>query len=217
VSAEETRAARERLIPDLGFSRLLLVATGGVAASDLPFWGTWLHMSYAGIETRVVLTRSARRFVTPDAVGGRFRSEVFDDTWPQDDPRARHVEFAEWAQACLVFPSTFNFTARLALGLADSPALLALQCTGAPVALAPALPPGGLGSAAFRQHLRALEERRNVVVVPPQPGTSLTTGRRDAHAPALLPDCLAELEKLRVALGQGSDRTPSVIPEEESA
>ena len=99
-----------------------------------------------------MLTRSARRFVTPAALAARSGGEVFLDAWPEDEAAARHVEWQQWAQAIVVYPATLNFIARFALGLADTPALLAAQCATVPVVLAPALPPNGLDSAAYQAH-----------------------------------------------------------------
>ena len=185
---------------ELPFERLLLVATGSVAAGDLPFWSTWLRTFQPALTVDVVLTRGAHRFVRPAALHGRVTGRVLDDIWPEESTTARHVDFQEWAQAILVFPATFHYTARLALGLADSPSLLAAHCTSAPVVVAPALPPGGTDSEAYRGHVRALSERPTTRVVPPRPGVSTTTGRADSWAPALLPDCLAVLADLHAHL-----------------
>ncbi|GAA2016393.1 hypothetical protein JL107_09870 [Nakamurella flavida] len=191
-------------VPDLQLDRLLLVATGSVSAADVPFWATWLRTAYPELQVDVAVTAGARRFLATAALHGRVTGRVVEDTWPQDATTARHVDFAEWAQAILIFPSTFHYTARLALGLADSPSLLAAQCTTAPVVLAPALPPGGTRSVAYQQHVRALAERENTRVVPPRPGVSTTTGRHDSWAPALLPDCIAQVEQVRRTLAGGA-------------
>ncbi|MGX1975447.1 flavoprotein [Streptomyces kronopolitis] len=177
-------------VPDPGLKRLLLVVTGSAYAWSTPYWLELLRQHCPELEVRVVLTRSAERFVTPQAIGARVSGTVSSDVWPDDESTARHVEWAQWAEAILVYPATMHFMARLALGLADSPALLAAQCTRAPVALAPALPPGALDSAAVRQHWAALAARPNVVLVPPVAGRSLTTGREDAWVPPPLPDAL---------------------------
>ena len=103
-----------------------------------------------------------------------------------------------------MYPATMHFLARLALGLADTPALLALQCTQAPIGLAPALPPGGWESPALERHLQVLEQRRNVVVAPPRPGLSVTTGRNDGYAPAPFPVLLRLLDQCRAALPAAS-------------
>ncbi|MFP3988999.1 flavoprotein [Streptomyces sp. E11-3] len=177
-------------VPELGMNRLLLVVTGSAYAWSTPYWLELLRLHCPELEVRVVLTRSAERFVTPQAIAARVGGAVSCDVWPDDEATARHVEWAEWAEAILVYPATMHFMARLALGLADSPALLAAQCTRAPVALAPALPPGALEGAAVQRHWTALAARPNVVLVPPVPGRSLTTGREDAWVPPPLPEAL---------------------------
>ncbi|MEV6678656.1 flavoprotein [Streptomyces erythrochromogenes] len=183
--------------PALGISRLLLVVTGAVAAAELPYWLGWLRSTYPSLELRIGVTASAERFVSRVTLAGHSGAEVLPDRWTEDEVHARHVLWTEWAEAVVVAPATLHFMARLALGLADSPALLAAQCTTAPVVLLPALPPGGLHSAAYRAHHAALAARPNVAVLPPRPGLSMTTGREDAWAPAPLPDALAMVEQRR--------------------
>ncbi len=193
---------------ELGVSRLLLVSTGSAYAWSMPYWLDWLRTEYPGLEVRMVVTRSAERFVTRQTLGSRLGANVLVDTWPEEEAAARHVEWAEWAEAIIVYPATLQFMARLALGLADTPVLLAAQCTNAPVVVAPALPPGGLESAACRQHWTALAARPNVVLVPPGRGRSLTTGREDAWVPPPLPEALRLLaEHRRELAAQGSAET----------
>ncbi|MFB7982789.1 flavoprotein [Streptomyces vinaceus] len=183
-------------LPEFSPKRLLLVGTGALGVSSLPGWLGWLREGHPDVETRVVLTRQATSFVTPaalTAIGGRA---VILDEWPTEPQvAAPHVELGEWAEAVAVYPATFHFTGRLALGLADTPVMLALQSTSAPVGLAPALPPGGLHSHAFQTHLAALRERSNVVVAEPEAGLSTTTGRLEASTAAPLPTLLQLIQK----------------------
>ncbi|MGW7548367.1 flavoprotein [Streptomyces sp. NPDC054770] len=167
--------------PRTGARNLLLVATGSISAAYLPASLTWLRLTYPQICTRVVVTRSAERFVSREALSAITGNEVCPDTWPQG-PRAEalHVEWGQWAHATVVFPATYHFVARLALGLADSPALLAVQCGRGPVGIAPALPPGGWESPAMAGHVAALRRRPRTVVADPLPARSWTTGRDDA-------------------------------------
>ncbi|MFQ6397863.1 flavoprotein [Nocardia sp. KC 131] len=183
--------------PELGISRMLLVITGSASATAMPFWVTWLRETYPELQITIVVTRMAQRFVTRQALALRIHDDVLIDEWPADAVTARHVELCEWAQAILVYPATMQFIARLALGMADSPALLAAQCSSAPIAIAPALPPGGLDSAALRRHWATLAERDNIVLMPPREGKSLTTGRMDGWVPTALPDVLRRLEACR--------------------
>ncbi|MFJ3973818.1 flavoprotein [Streptomyces sp. NPDC090021] len=190
----------------VGIRRLLLVASGSSNASFLPLWVNWFQFSYPETELRIVLTRSAQRFVTRDALSVLTNRLVFEDVW-SEEPQTRklHVELAQWPDAVAVYPAGMHFIARLAQGLADTPATMALQCTTAPIALAAALPPGGWDSPAMADHRERLAKRRNVVVLPPVPGLSMTTGRRDGGQPAHFPTAIRRLEELRARLAAEDD------------
>ncbi|MFI2370943.1 flavoprotein [Streptomyces sp. NPDC018833] len=190
--------------PAFGARRVLFVGTGAIGVMFMPMWVNWLRTAYPAVELRTMVTRSAERFVTRTALTAFAGDEVLRDVWP-DEPEvgARHVELAQWPDAVVVHPATFHFVSRLALGVADTPLMLALQCTQAPIAVAPALPPSGVESFAYRQHVAALEQRPNVTVVPPQPGFSVTTGRMDAAVATPLPEVVPALERLRARLAAG--------------
>lgn len=199
--------------PALGFTRLLLVGTGAVCVSALPEQIARIRAACPALEIQTVLTRSALRFVTRESLNLLTGRRTVIDAWP-DEPvlRAPHVELTAWAEAVLVHPSTFSYTARLALGLADSPSLLAAQCTAAPVGVAPALPPGGVESHAYRAHAASLAARPNYVVAPPVPALSLTTGRMDSWAPVELPDLLEQVAELRRRLVAGAAAAATDVP-----
>lgn len=192
----------------MGIRRLLVIGTGSVTAAHLPYWASWLKISFPEIEVRFVLTEAATKFVTRAALVAIGGCEVLTDRWP-DEPerRARHVDLAQWPDAIVVLPATLNYLARLAIGLGDSPSVLALQCTKAVIALAPALPPGGTTSTAYTDHTARLRARRNVVVLPPHIGRSTTTGKREAGVPAYFPEVLAAADRLRAELAAAATAT----------
>ncbi|MGK5447327.1 flavoprotein [Streptomyces radiopugnans] len=199
--------------PSYSFRRLLLVGTGALGVCSLPGWVGWLRENHPRIELRTALTRHATRFVAPAALTAIGGARLFHDEWPDEaQVTAPHVELAEWADAVAVFPATFHFVSRFTLGLADTPVMLALQCSTAPIGLAPALPPGGFQSHAMRTHLAALRERRNVVVADPEPGRSVTTGAVTRNAAATLPSLLELIEKRNTELA--AERHPAADPGE---
>ncbi|MFE1057041.1 flavoprotein [Streptomyces rochei] len=184
--------------PPFRAERLLYVASGGVQAMFLPMWLNWLHTNYPATDVRCVVTPSALRFTTPTALAiSGSPGLLLTDIWPEQPDSALHVELAQWPDAVLVHPATYHFVARLSLGLADTPALLALQCTDAPIVVCPALPPGGHRSPAHRRHVEELAQRPNVTVLPPIPGVSMSTGEQGIGTAALLPDAIAALEDAR--------------------
>lgn len=196
----------KRQAPTLTASRLLVVVTGAASAAFAPFWVNWVRENYPDVSTRVALTRSATRFVTPATLSMLSGLPVVVDAWPESPwpqtaaPTALHVELAEWAEAIVVYPATAHFVARFALGLADTPVLLAAQITDAVIGVAPAVPPGMTVNPAFTGHLAALAARRNVVVAPTVTARSVTTGRREDGGAGPLWTALELIESRRAEL-----------------
>lgn len=182
--------------PELGIERLLLVVTGSISAADSPFWVRWLRSAYPQLSLQVVVTPTAAGFVSTAALASASGGEVVADRWP-DNGRALHVEWAAWAHAIVVYPATLDYLSRFSHGSGGSPSLLAAQCSTAPVVLAPALPPGGADSHAFRTVLELVAPRDNVGIAPTAVGTSATTGELNQGAVTLLPDVLRLVEQRR--------------------
>src|SRR6185437_9134605 len=197
-------AAPKKLLPSLSARRLLLVSTGTASTSFLPFWLNWLRDNYADLEVKVVLTRSAERFVTPQAVSLLNGRPVLHDAWPDEPaPAAMHVALAEWADAIGVFPASAHFIARFALGICDTPVTLALQCSKQVIGVAPSVPPGLTGNPVHEGHLRALSERTNVVVTRTTVGRSATTGRYDQGVVVPMWELIELIEARRAAIAAG--------------
>jgi phosphopantothenoylcysteine synthetase/decarboxylase len=172
-------------------ARLLLFGTGALSVAFLPYWLNWLRIAHPDTEVRVAVTRSAERFVSRAALTAILGREVLLDAWPGTTadaatPPVDHVELAQWPDAVAVHPAGLNFIGRFAQGLADTPVLMALQCTRAVIGIAPALPPGAEANPAYRAHLRTLSRYDNVLIAPPHPGRSASTGRDDASVAAPL-------------------------------
>jgi phosphopantothenoylcysteine synthetase/decarboxylase len=170
------------------FTRLLLVISGSVNAAFTPVRLNWLRSEVPDLDVKVVVTANAEHFVTRTAISVLASSPAVLDEWDYAArPGSLHTALADWAEAIVVIPATLQYIARVALGLADSPSVLAIQCTDAPVVIAPSLPPGGWDSQAMRDHAGRLSQRPNVSVIPPVKGLSYTTGRMDGYHPPPLP------------------------------
>jgi phosphopantothenoylcysteine decarboxylase / phosphopantothenate---cysteine ligase len=123
---------------ELRDKRILLGVSGGIAAYKSAELVRRLRDQ--GAEVRVVMTDSARAFITPltlQAVSGHaIPAGVLD---PASELGMNHIELAKWADLVLIAPATANVIARLACGMADE--LLTTLClaTPAPVAVAPAM------------------------------------------------------------------------------
>jgi len=202
-------SSAKKAAPAFGAERLLIVGTGALAVMHLPFWMNWLQANYPELDVQITLTRSAERFVSREglsAIGGR---RVIADSWPTEpETEALHVRLAEWPEAVAVYPASMDFVSRLATGAANTPVLSALQCTRAPIVVAPSLPPRAEHNPSLRENLRRLGERPGMAVAPGQAGRSSTTGGETLTAPPLW-EVIRLLERERQALtdppGSGTD------------
>lgn len=118
--------------------KILLGVTGGIAAYKSA--EIVRRLKEQGAEVRVVMSDSAKEFITPltlQAVSGNIvANSMFD---PQAEAGMGHIELAKWADLILIAPATANAIARLAVGMGDE--LLTTLClaTPSPLAIAPAM------------------------------------------------------------------------------
>jgi phosphopantothenoylcysteine decarboxylase/phosphopantothenate--cysteine ligase len=117
---------------------ILLGITGGIAAYKTP--DLVRKLIAKGANVRVVMTESAKEFVSPLALQAVSANPVSDNLLDKNAEAAMgHIELARWADKLLVAPATANFIAKLTHGLADD--LLSTLClaTPAPILVAPAM------------------------------------------------------------------------------
>ncbi len=118
--------------------RILLAASGGIAAYKLP--ELVRQLVRAGHSVRCMLTAAAAHFVAPGALqavsGEPVRQSLFD---PSEEGQIGHIELADWAELVVIAPATADLLAKLAHGLADDLVSTVLLATRAPVLAAPAM------------------------------------------------------------------------------
>jgi len=108
------------LIPSnlLNGKKILLGVTGSIAAyKSLELLRFYVK---AGAEVRVVMSPSAKKFVTPLSFETLSRNRVLDDTnesWADD---FNHIKISQWADIMVIAPVTANTIAKLANGIADT-------------------------------------------------------------------------------------------------
>lgn len=156
-------------------ARLILGVTGSVAAIKTP--ELLESLRHAGHDVRIVATRAALYFVTPDDIG-RPRTDQNDpgrpeppagpiflrdeDEWPgagyrRGDP-VLHIALRNWADLLIVAPLDANTLAKFALGLSDNflTCLFRAWDFSRPVFLAPAMNTLMWHSPVTLRHLRQL-------------------------------------------------------------
>ena len=119
--------------------RVLLGVTGGIAAYKACTLVRLLRLR--GATVRVVMTRSAERFVGPATFAALSDHRVYTDLW-EEPGVVLHVRLAHEAEVAVVAPATANTIAKLAQGIADDLLTSTLLEASCPLVLAPAMHTG---------------------------------------------------------------------------
>ncbi|MCK6560487.1 bifunctional phosphopantothenoylcysteine decarboxylase/phosphopantothenate--cysteine ligase CoaBC [bacterium] len=93
-----------------------------------------------GATVRVMMTPSAREFVTPLTFAALSENPVLTSLFPAADTAAiAHINWSRWGDLIIVCPATANTLARLANGFADEPVSATIRAARVPVVLCPAM------------------------------------------------------------------------------
>ena len=137
---------------------VFLGISGGIAAYKTP--ELVRRLRERGAEVQIVLTHSAREFVTEtslQAVSGRpIRSNIWDK---EAEAAMGHIELARWADIVLIAPATAEMLSRLASGSASDLLTTVCLATEAPLMIAPAMNRVMWANPAVQANRKTLEER----------------------------------------------------------
>jgi phosphopantothenoylcysteine decarboxylase/phosphopantothenate--cysteine ligase len=125
----------KRIVP---MNRIILGITGGIAAYKAAELLRLLIKQ--NIEVQVVMTGAACHFITPTTMQGLSGKPVFTDQWDASVPDSMaHIHLSRAADAIVIAPTSADFIAKLAHGLADD--LLSTLCLArnCPLIIAPAM------------------------------------------------------------------------------
>lgn len=150
--------------------KILLCISGGIAAYKVVEVGR--SLAVAGADVRVVMTRSARRFVGAQTFAGVTGNPVVTELFGAGAD-APHVEVARGADLAIVAPATANAIAKMAAGLSDDvfgATLLTVRCS---VLIAPAMHAEMWEAAATRANVGILAER-GIIFIGPEEGALMS-------------------------------------------
>ncbi|AZV42211.1 phosphopantothenoylcysteine decarboxylase [Peribacillus asahii] len=118
--------------------KILLCVTGGIAVYKAAALTS--KLTQAGASVKVIMSDSARQFVTPLTFQALSRHDVYTDTFDEKDSAViAHIDLADWPDLILLAPATANVIGKLANGIADDMITTTLLATEAPVWVAPAM------------------------------------------------------------------------------
>lgn len=117
--------------------KIILGITGGIAAYKM----NYLVRDFvkAGAEVKIVLTKSAKDFVSPLVLSTLSKNPVFSDFSDESKSWNNHVGLALWADLILIAPCSANTLAKIAIGICDNFLTAVYLSAKCPVFIAPAM------------------------------------------------------------------------------
>lgn len=126
-----------------------------------------------GLDVQVIMTRSAREFITPltfaSLSGHKVITDLFEGSEPNLESSIEHIAVAQSIDALVVAPATADVLARMAQGIANDFLTTLFLATTAPVIVAPSMNVNMWTHAATQANIARLRER-GVTVIEPDAG-----------------------------------------------
>lgn len=113
----------------MAMKKIVVAITGSIAAYKSAHLVRLFKKS--GFDVRVVMTQSAKEFITPMTLQALSGHPVVDDILdPTHEMGMGHIELSRWADALIIAPCSANMIAKLANGIADD--LVSAMCLASP-------------------------------------------------------------------------------------
>ena len=122
----------------LADKKILFIICGGIAAYKSLELIRLFRKNKATIKT--ILTKSAKKFVTPLSVASLSQGKVYEDLFSiENELEMDHIALSRWADVIIVAPVTANTISKLASGNAEDLASTVILASNKQVYLAPAM------------------------------------------------------------------------------
>lgn len=147
---------------DLSGKKILIAITGGIAAYKI----NTLVRDFIknGAEVQVILTPSAKEFVSTLTLSTLSKRKVFSEFSSQDGEWNSHVDLALWADVMLVAPCTANTLAKMVNGICDNLMIATYLSAKCPVFIAPAMDLDMYIHPSTERNLKLAEGYGNIII-----------------------------------------------------
>lgn len=135
--------------------KILLSVTGGIAAyKAIDLTSKLVQRNH---EVKVLMTPSAREFITPLPFQALSRHEVHSDIFDETEPDViKHIDLADWADINIIAPATASTIGKLAHGIADNMVTTTLIASTKPTFIAPAMNSNMYSHPAVQENIQKL-------------------------------------------------------------
>ena len=145
--------------------KILLGVTGGIAAYKTAHLVRLFIKLKA--EVRVILTPSAKDFITPLTLSTLSKNEVYSSFYNEEDENAvwnNHVDLGLWADFMLIAPATANTMSKMKNGTVDNLLIATYLSAKCPVYFAPAMDLDMYKHASTKESLDTLQSIGNILI-----------------------------------------------------
>ncbi len=145
--------------------KILLGVTGSIAAYKSALL-TRLFIK-DGHEVKVIMTDSARNFISPLTLSTLSKNPVLTDLFDEYSGEwVNHVELAHWADVFVIAPASANTMAKMVTGTCDNLLITTYLSAVCPVYLAPAMDVDMYKHPATQNNIEILTSRGNIIIPP---------------------------------------------------
>jgi phosphopantothenoylcysteine decarboxylase/phosphopantothenate--cysteine ligase len=123
---------------NLSHKKILLIICGGISAYKSLELIRLLKKQ--NVEIKTILTKSAKKFITPLSVTSLSQGKVYDDLFnAENEAEMDHISLSRWADVILVVPTTANTISKLSAGSSDDLASTVILASDKDIFLTPAM------------------------------------------------------------------------------
>ena len=141
----------------LAGKKILVAVCGSIAAYKTAFFIRLLIKK--GAEVKVIMTVSAKDFITPLTLSTLSKNPVYSSFFKNDSGEWHsHVEMGLWADAMIIAPASANTMAKMATGQCDNLLLATYLSARCPVVLSPAMDLDMYRHPATQQNIKILRD-----------------------------------------------------------
>lgn len=172
--------------------KIVLGITGGIAAYKACNLARLLIKK--GAEVQVVMTPSAKEFITPLTLSTLTHKPVVSEFFDRRDGSWHsHVDIGLWADAMIIAPATASSIGKMANGIADNMLITTYLSMKTPVFVAPAMDLDMYAHPSTQQNIKQLVSYGNHII---EPGTGFLASKLEGKGRMEEPEKIVEvLEK----------------------